>query len=98
MFAQIVHYQKALRKYYDMISISKIYFGNQNFRPSKFRSIFCLYMKIKMPVNQQIPNGISCSVPCWKAIDLWIKIVIKATQISLKKFRVELEFKIAFWN
>ena len=82
IFAQIVHYPKALRKCYDMISISKIYFGNQIFDPPNFGKFSVILWKLKMLVNQQIANGISCSIAYWKAIDFQIKIVIRATRIS----------------
>jgi hypothetical protein len=79
IFVRNVYCLKSLRCYY-VINISKFYFGNQNFRSSKFWLIFGLYMKIKN-ARQQIPRGILCSIPCWKTTDLWIKLLARRTKI-----------------
>jgi hypothetical protein len=70
IFVQNVHYLRALRKSYYMINISNFYFGNKNFRPPNFGRFLAFIWKLKTLVSQQIPNGISCSIPCWKAIDV----------------------------
>jgi hypothetical protein len=46
-----------------------------------------------MLVNQKIPNKISCSMPCWKALEMYNKIVTGKMQIPIK-IRVEFDLKI----
>jgi hypothetical protein len=76
-----------------MIDISKFYIENQTFWSSKFWSFLAILWKIEMFGNQKIPNGISCFISCWKALDIYNTIRRK----SPKKFRIELDLKIAFW-